>query len=87
MAKVAVFHYTEKARIPELTPEQAAGFKASMEKNLAENPDVKLEGIFVNSDGIGFGIIDAPDAEAARKVVEGSGAAYDLITEVQELKL
>jgi len=87
MAKVLVLHYTEKARIPKLTPEQAAGFKQAVEKALADNPSVKFEGIFVNPDGIGYGICEAPSASDVKKVVEQSGAAYDIITEVEPLKL
>lgn len=88
MAKVLTIHFTEKARIPtNLTPEQAAGFKQAIEKALAANPTVKFEGIFVNADGIGYGMCEAPSADDVKKVVEQSGATADIITVVAPLKL
>ena len=87
MAKVLVLHYTEGARMPKFTPEQAAAFKEALMGSLAAHPDVKFEGIFGNPDGIAFGLVEAPNADVVKEVVDATGASYDIITEVAPLEL
>ena len=88
MAKIIVFHFTEKGRLPKLTPEQGQSIKANLEKALKENPTVKFNGTWIDAEGVGICDWEAPNAEIVEKIVkEAIGAPYDKVVKVEPLQL
>lgn len=87
MAKFYVFHYTDKGKIPPLTPEQGAEIKKAMEDALAKNPAVKYNGtMFDPNTGIGICDFDAPTAKDVEAILIADGAPYDIVVPVEPLK-
>ncbi|HDM37809.1 MAG TPA: DUF4242 domain-containing protein [Candidatus Omnitrophica bacterium] len=70
MAKVIVFHYTEKGKLPKLSPEELEDIKKKFEEVLKDYPDVKFNGTFVDEEGRGICDWDAPNAEVVNEIVK-----------------
>lgn len=87
MPKFYVIHYTEEARLPKLTPEQAATMMKNFEDALAKNPAVKYNStMFDPNTMIGVCDFDAPSAKDVEAIQKAVGAAYDVIIPVEPLK-
>ena len=84
MARVLVVHYTDKGRLPlkQIDKDELLGKAGEW---LKANPDVKFNGSFANSDGIGICDWDAPSAEKVKVAIEALGVPYDTITEVNQV--
>jgi hypothetical protein len=88
MVKVLVFHYTDKGKLPRLSPEEAETIKKSIDEALQANPEVRLNGVFVNEEGVGVCDWEAPNAEVVEKIVkEKIRAPYDSVVAVEKLEL
>jgi hypothetical protein len=88
MPKFYVIHYTEKGRLPRLTPEQAPAMKKAMQDTLAKNRNLKYNGtMFDSKTGIGVCDWDAPTAQAVEDVMKALGVPYDAVVPVEPLKL
>lgn len=70
MAKVLVFHYTEKGRLPKLTPEQVEGVKKALAAEIKKYPGVQFHGTFVDEKGRGVCYWEAPNAEVVEEIVK-----------------
>ena len=85
MARILVIHYTEKGRLPKLTPEQQEEINERLAKALEENPEVKCKGVYVDAEGIGVCEWEAPDAKIVEKIVRDViKAPYDKVVLVEE---
>jgi len=69
IAKVIEFHFTEKGRLPKISPEELEGFKKKFADILKEYPDVKYNGTYTNEEGMGICDWDAPNAEVVKEIV------------------
>ncbi len=89
MPKFYAIHYTEKVRIPKLTPEQAEGLKKAIGEAATKMPAVKFNGVMWNPDtGIGVCDIDAPDLKAVEEFNKAIGASpNDIVVQVEPLVL
>jgi len=67
MAQIVVFHFTDQARMPKMSPEK---FGDVVEKFSSTVPDVRLKRVYVDEDGMGFCEWEAPDPDAVREVVK-----------------
>ncbi len=70
MAKVIVFHYTDKGRLPPLSTEELTDLKTKFDSELEKHPDVTFNGTFVDNSGRGVCDWDAPSAEAVNDIIE-----------------
>lgn len=70
MAKVIVFHYTEKDRLPKLSKEELNEIMKRFYDVLKEYPDVKFNGTCVDENGMGICDWEAPNAEIVKEIVE-----------------
>ena len=89
MAKFYAIHYTEGRRLPNLTPEQAAGLKQAIGDTMGKMAGVTFNGAMFNPDtGIAIADIDAPDLQTAEEFCKAiNSPPYDTIVEVQPLEL
>ena len=89
MPKFYAIHYTEKVRIPKLTPEQAAGLKKAIGEAATKMPAVKFNGVMWNPNaGIGVADCDAPDLKAAEEFMKAIGAPpCDIVVQVEPMVL
>ena len=53
MAKVIVFHFTEKGKLPKLTENELNNLKVQLNEELKNYPEVKFNGTFVDQEGRG----------------------------------
>ena len=86
MAKVFVMRHN-KGKLPPsaLTDEFKNQVGGAMEKYLKENPEVKFNGLWVNGEGIGICIWDAPNAESVKSFIDSVGGTYDEIVAVEKV--
>jgi hypothetical protein len=70
MAKVIVFHYTDKGKLPKLSKDELNGIMKKIYDELKNYPDVKFNGTFVDEDGKGICDWEAPNAEMVNEVIE-----------------
>ena len=70
MAKVIVFHYTDKGKLPKLSESELNELKEKFNQELKNHPDVKFNGTFVNHDGRGFCDWDAPNVEIVNEIIK-----------------
>ena len=70
MAKVLVFHYTDKGRLPKLSPEEIEGIKKKLGAEVEKHPDVKFNGTFVDEEGSGICYWEAPNAEVVNEIIK-----------------
>ena len=54
MAKVIVFHFTEKGRLPKLSEEELKEIRRKFLEVLKDYPDVTFHGTYVNEEGMGI---------------------------------
>lgn len=69
MAEIIVYHYSEKARVPALSPQQAKEIRAKFDEVLKDFPGVIFHGVFVNENGQGICRWDAPDVATVVEIV------------------
>lgn len=67
MAEIVVFHFTEQARMSEMSPEK---FRGVVKKFSNTRPDVRLSKVYVDEDGMGFCMWEAPNPGAVKEVVQ-----------------
>ena len=84
MARVLVIHHTDKGRLPlkQLNKDELLNKAGEW---LKANPDVKFNGSFANSDGIGICDWEAPSADKVKVAIEALGVPYDTIVEVNQV--
>lgn len=70
MAKVIVFHYTEKGRLPKLSEDELNDIMRKFYDELKNYPDVKYNGTFVDEEGIGICDWEAPSADVVNEIVK-----------------
>ncbi|MEM3404120.1 MAG: hypothetical protein QXJ17_06275 [Nitrososphaeria archaeon] len=69
MAKILVFHFTEKGRLPRLNKKELDEIVKKFHQVLIDYPDVKFNGTFVDENGIGICDWDAPNAKLVKEVI------------------
>jgi len=69
MAKILVFHYTEKGKLPKLTKEQLNDICNKIYDELKNYPDVKFNGTFIDEEGRGICDWDAPNAKVVEEII------------------
>jgi len=69
MAKILVFHYTEKGRLPKLTKEQLNDISNRIYDELKNYPDVKFNGTFIDEEGRGICDWEAPDTKVVEEII------------------
>jgi len=70
MAKVIVFHYTERGRLPKLSREEINEIKKKFYEELKNYSDVWFNGTFVDEEGRGICEWEAPNAEVVEEIVK-----------------
>lgn len=70
MAKILVFHFTEKGKLPSLTTEQFIDSRNKFLDVLKEYPDVHFNGTYVDENGMGVCVWEAPTTEVVKEVVQ-----------------
>lgn len=70
MAKVIVFHYTEKGKLPKLSEDELNEIMRKFYDELKNYPEVKYNGTFVDEEGRGICDWDAPNAEVVNEIVK-----------------
>ena len=69
MAKVLVFHFTEKGRLPKLSKSELNDIMRKFYDVLKDYPDVKFNGTYVDENGMGICDWEAPNAEVVKEIV------------------
>ena len=70
MAKVIVFHYTDKGRPGKLSEDELDELMSRFYDKLKNYPDVRFNGTFVDEQGRGICDWDAPNAEVVKEIIE-----------------
>ena len=70
MVKVIVFHYSDKGKLPKLSPDELNEFIKSIYEQLKNYPDVKFNGTYVNEEGRGICDWDAPNVEIVNEIIK-----------------
>jgi len=70
MAKVIVFHYTEKGKLPKLSEDELNEIMRKFYDELKNYPEVKYNGTFVDEEGRGICDWDAPNADVVNEIVK-----------------
>jgi len=70
MAKVIVFHYTERGKLPKLSREEINEIKKKFYEELKNYSDVWFNGTFVDEEGRGICEWEAPNAEVVEEIVK-----------------
>ena len=83
MAKIIVFHFTEKSGLPKLS-EELKELKKKFLEMLKDHPDVTFHGTYVNERGIG--ICDWGDPKVVKEMVEKvlGSLSIDLVISVKK---
>ncbi len=69
MPLMVVFHFTEKGKLPKLSSEELKNVRAKFLEVLKEYPDVTFYGTWVNEEGMGICLWDAPNPDTVREIV------------------
>jgi len=70
MAKIIVFHFTERGRLPKLTKEQLIEIRNKFLEVLKDYPDVYFNGTYVDENGMGICDWEAPSPEVVKEIVK-----------------
>ena len=70
MAKVLVFHYTARGKLPKLNPNEIEDVKKKIEEVLKDYPDVKFNGTYVDEEGMGICDWEAPNADVVKEILK-----------------
>ncbi|MGP3702951.1 MAG: nickel-binding protein [Candidatus Bathyarchaeota archaeon] len=70
MAKVLVFHYTEKGRLPKLGKKELNDVLKKLYDVLKDYPDVRFNGTYVDEKGMGICDWEAPSADVVKEIVK-----------------
>ncbi len=87
MAKVLVFHYTARGKLPKLNPEEIEDVKKKFAGVLKDYPDVKFNGTYVDEEGMGICDWEAPNADVVKEIVNKALGAppYDPVIVVKRV--
>lgn len=85
MAKILVFHFTEKGRLPKLSKKELDEIVKKFHQVLINYPDVKFNGTFVDENGMGICDWDAPNANLVKEVI-GKALGAPPVDPVVEVK-
>lgn len=87
MLLVTVFHYTDPGKLPRLSEEERRAIRAKFLEILRGYPDVTFYGTWVNSEGRGICLWEAPGAEVVKEIViKALGSPpVDLAIEVKKI--
>ena len=69
MPLVVVFHFTEKGKLPKLSDEELKSVRAKFLEVLKEYPDVTFYGTWVNEEGMGICLWEAPSPDTVKEIV------------------
>jgi len=69
-AKVIVFHYTDRGKLPKLSEEELNEIKKKFYDELKNYPNVWFNGTFVDEEGRGICEWEAPNAEVVKEIVK-----------------
>lgn len=70
MAKIIVFHYTDKGRLPKLSQEELNSIMVKIYEELKNYPDVKFNGTYVDDEGKGICDWEAPNPEVVKEIIK-----------------
>ena len=70
MAKILVFHFTEKGRLPKLSREELNNLMNKFYDVLKEYPDVRFNGTYVDENGMGICDWESPNPEIVKDIVK-----------------
>jgi len=70
VARVIVFHYTDRGKLPKLSEEELNEIKKKFYEELKNHPNVWFNGAFVDEDGRGICEWEAPNAEVVEEIVK-----------------
>ena len=70
MARILVFHFTERGRLPKLTREQLIEIRNKFLDVLKDYPDVHFNGTYVDENGMGICDWEAPNPEVVKEIVQ-----------------
>lgn len=87
MAKILVFHFTEKGRLPKLSKNELDEIVKKFHQVLIDYPDVKFNGTFVDENGMGVCDWEAPNVEVVKEVIKKALGAppVDPVIEVKRV--
>lgn len=69
MPLVVVFHFTEKGKLPKLSGEELKSIRAKFLEVLKEYPEVTFYGTWVNEEGMGICLWEAPSPDTVKEIV------------------
>ncbi|RLC35854.1 MAG: hypothetical protein DRH33_07940 [Candidatus Nealsonbacteria bacterium] len=69
MAKVIVFHFTEKGRVPKLSEEELKDLRKKFDEVLKNYPGVDFK-TYVDENGMGICDWEAPNVEVVKEIEE-----------------
>lgn len=69
MARIIVFHYSPKARVPQLAAEVKKSIRAKYDAVLKDYPGVVLHGVSVDANGQGICEWEAPSVAVVNEVI------------------
>lgn len=69
MARIIVYHYSQAARVPALTPEQRAAIRQKYDSVIRQYPGVVFHGVFVDEKGQGICEWDAPSVDVVNEII------------------
>ena len=69
MPLVVVFHFTEKGKLPKLSSEELKSIRAKFLEVLKEYPEVTFYGTWVNEEGMGICLWEAPSPDTVKEIV------------------
>lgn len=69
MAKVIVFHYTDKGKLPKLSKDELNDIKKMLYDELKNYSNVWFNGTFVDEEGRGICEWEAPNAKVVEEIV------------------
>lgn len=70
MARIFVFHFTEKGRLPKLSKKELTNIRNKFLDVLKDYPAVHFNGTFVDENGIGICDWEAPGVEIVKEIVK-----------------
>jgi len=88
VAKILVLH-TDKGKMPKLNELQLRHFHVNAGEAMRRDSKLKLNGVYVDKDGVGISDWEAKDAKAVEKVMKEflDFIPYDKIVKVEPLPL
>jgi len=69
MPLIIVFHFTEKGKLPKLSEKELRDIRAKFLEVLKDYPEVTFYGTWVNEEGMGICLWEAPSPETVKEIV------------------